>query len=92
MRRHTIAVAMLALAMPFAADAMRCGQDLVSKGDHITDVHAKCGEPIRTIKLTNRHGAQVGLREVYDSSRGTRKHEVTYRSDRVVDIERLSGR
>lgn len=39
-----IAAAGLALAQPAAA-AMRCGSDLVTRGDHKIEVLHKCGDP-----------------------------------------------
>ncbi|WP_290648099.1 DUF2845 domain-containing protein [Aquisalimonas sp.] len=88
--RWTIpAVVLLLASSTLDAAPMRCGNDLVRTGDHITGVHDKCGQPIRTTRLVNRFGAVVGWREIYDSARGSRNHQVTYEGERVVRIELL---
>lgn len=87
--RFLIMVLTLLLSTAAAADYMRCGNDLVLKGDHVVEVHDKCGEPVRTTRLENEFGAVVGKREVYDSAHGSRDHLVTYRDERVIRIDRL---
>ncbi|SEO70927.1 DUF2845 domain-containing protein [Aquisalimonas asiatica] len=89
MIRIIVATLALIAVAPAAADFMRCGNDLVQRGDHIAEVHRKCGEPVRTSVLENEYGAAVGKREVYDSAHGSRDHLVTYHGERVVRIERL---
>ncbi|QIT56104.1 DUF2845 domain-containing protein [Aquisalimonas sp. 2447] len=92
MKSIVLAVLLLAASGTVAADHMRCGNDLVLKGDHVSQVHSKCGEPVRTTRLENEFGARVGKREMYDSAHGTGNHVVTYRDERVVSIERLRSR
>lgn len=92
--RSAIISAGLALAMAFAsstaaASSMRCGNDLVRKGDHISEVHGKCGPPATSTVLENKYGAAVGKQELYDNVRGSRDRLVTYHGDRVVRIEIL---
>lgn len=40
-----LAIILLSLALAPNASALRCGSDLVKKGDHISQVLDKCGEP-----------------------------------------------
>ena len=89
MRWFIGAMALALVSTALDAAPMRCGNDLVREGDHITEVHEKCGEPMRVTELENKYGAKVGWREVYDSARGSRNHQVTYEGDRVVRIELL---
>jgi hypothetical protein len=38
----------LSAGSTYALDTLRCGQVIVSIGDHKTDVYTKCGDPIQT--------------------------------------------
>ncbi|MDN3518869.1 DUF2845 domain-containing protein [Aquisalimonas lutea] len=88
--KRLIAVAPLLLAsLPASADSMRCGNALILPGDHVTEVHEVCGEPVQTTEIENRFGARVGTREVYETGYGRPRHSVTYEDDRVVAIERI---
>ncbi len=89
MKRGVTALLVLLAAGAVSADSMRCGNDLVLKGDHVSEVHKKCGEPVRSTTLENEFGATIGKREIYDSAHGSRDHLVTYRDERVISIERL---
>lgn len=89
MIRLIAAAPLLLVSIPASADSMRCGNDLILPGDHITEVHEVCGEPVRTTEIENRFGARVGTREVYETGYGRPRHSVTYEDDRVVAIERI---
>lgn len=36
---------LVALSAPLSASTLRCGRDLISTGDHTSEVLDKCGEP-----------------------------------------------
>lgn len=89
MRWMVSVLGLVFLATSLEAAPMRCGNDLVRTGDHITEVEAKCGEPIRATRVENEYGATAGWRKVYDGAHGSRNHEVTFVGDRVTRIELL---
>ena len=84
-----LAVIMTAMTSTAVADFIRCGNDLVQKGDHVSAVHSKCGQPLRTTQLENEFGAMFGKRELYSDVCGSRDRLVTYRDERVVRIDIL---
>lgn len=83
-------VLVLILVGPSAhADGLRCGNDLVQRGDSIISVERKCGEPIREADLVNDRGKVVGTILYFDAGYGKADRRVTFRAGRVVRIERV---
>jgi hypothetical protein len=61
-------------AMPMrapATDTHACGQRVVSVGESIASLRAKCGEPDRIVQLVNVFGAGTGQRWEYDRRNAT---------------------
>jgi hypothetical protein len=65
----TLALGLVLGAVPTpgpAADTHACGQRVVSVGDSVASLRAKCGEPDRIVQLVNVYGAGTGQRWEYD--------------------------
>lgn len=91
MKRAMVAASLILASAIASAEvkSMRCGNTLVQRGDHITEVRARCGDPEFSQEVQNKFGATIGLREVYDIGHGRPKHEVTYHGTEVVRIKRI---
>lgn len=71
------------------ADGLRCGNDLVSKGDSIVSVERSCGPPIREAELVNAYGKRIGTVWYVDGGYGRNDRRVEFRGGRVARIERI---
>ncbi len=95
----------LLLSFAAAAQALRCGNDLVQKGDHITEVLEKCGEPDyrekwiedaiihrrphRLLPPEHTIGSVVVSLWTYNFGRRQFMRELRFENGRLVDIETL---
>lgn len=95
----------LMLSLSPTAAALRCGTELVTKGDHVSEVLHKCGEPdYREKWVEDRfilhkphpllpHEQSVGAVIVnlwtYNFGRRQFMRELRFENGRLVDIERL---
>ncbi|MBD3649516.1 MAG: DUF2845 domain-containing protein [Pseudomonadales bacterium] len=96
----------LLLSLSPPAAALRCGSDLVTEGDHVTEVLDKCGEPDYREKwvedrliLRRPHpllpyeqsaGAVVVNLWTYNFGRRQFMRELRFENGRLVHIERLN--
>lgn len=103
MCRIVMALWMLVLAAP--AQALRCGNDLITRGDHASEVRASCGEPgqieqrseWRTRGVVDRRsGAYVETTEVvdivewtYDFGPNRLIRQLRFENGRLVDEDSL---
>lgn len=102
MRIFTI---LLLLSMAAGAQALRCGTDLIQKGDHITEVKRKCGEPEyqekwvedriihrrphRLLPYERTIGSVVITLLTYNFGTRTLMRELRFENGRLVRIETL---
>jgi hypothetical protein len=70
-----------------AADTHACGQRVVSVGESVASLRAKCGEPDRIVQLVNVYGAGTGQRWEYDRRDKTVLFTVT--GGRVTAIDEV---
>lgn len=86
-----LACGMLALALAplnASAESLRCGTDLVTPGDSLSDLREACGKPARTARLVNDDGETIGAVYYYQQP-GRAERRIEIRSGRVSLIERL---
>ena len=65
MRSPFFAVLVLMSAAPAAADALRCGQSVVTEGLRDFEVLERCGEPLTQRTRTEVRGYDVGPVDLY---------------------------
>lgn len=80
MRIATLAVALLAIGFvagtdPAWADGIRCGNDLILKGDTRERVRARCGEP-----------AEISKQTIFRSSRTALRGRIEQSAEEIVEI------
>jgi hypothetical protein len=85
----SLALLVAAPALEAAAAGLRCGNDLVQRGDSIVHVRQKCGDPLHQADLVNDRGKVIGTVLYFDPGYGRKDRRVTFRGGRVVSIERL---
>lgn len=97
---------LLLLSFAAGAQALRCGTDLVQKGDHITEVRKKCGEPDhqekwiedriihrrphRLLPYESTIGSVVITLWTYNFGTRTLMRELRFENGRLVRIETLN--
>ena len=103
MYRFVTALALIALAAP--AEALRCGNDLITRGDRTSEVRALCGEPGQIERrsewrtrgvVDRRSGAYIETTEVVDIVEwtydfGPRRlvRQLRFENGRLVDEDSL---
>lgn len=103
MYRFVAALSLIALTAP--AQALRCGNELVTRGDRTSEVRALCGEPEqierrsewRTLGIVDRRsGAYVETTEVvdiaewsYDFGPNRLMRQLRFENGRLVDEDSL---
>ncbi len=85
----TVLLIALISAPAVQADGLRCGNELVQRGDSIVSVEKACGEPMRKSNLVNDYGKVIGTVLYFEGGYGRSDRRVVFRGGRVVDIERL---
>lgn len=95
----------LLLSITVSTQALRCGTHLVQKGDHITEVKRKCGEPVhqekwledriilrkphRLLPHEHRLGSVVVTLLTYNFGSRSLMRELRFENGRLVKIESL---
>lgn len=90
--KQLISLGLLSILLAAAtahADGLRCGNDLVAKGDSIVSVERSCGPPMRQADLVNAHGKRIGTVWYIDAGYGRDNRRVEFRGGRVASIERI---
>ena len=103
MRRFVMALSLFAAAAP--AQALRCGNDLVTRGDRASEVRALCGEPAQIDERQERRtrgvldrlsGAYVEVSETveiaewtYDFGPRRLVRQLRFENGRLVDEDSL---
>ncbi len=85
------ALAYLGVAIEDArAASLRCGNDLVQRGDSYLDVTDACGKPAREVALVGEDDQRVGTALYYKGGYGKADRKVYLRGGTVTGIERLN--
>jgi len=89
--RALLAVLTLLVATGAAADSLRCGNALVSRGDRTFEVRQKCGEPVHRDLVGYELGAnerrEAAIEEwVYGPKNGA-TYILTFEANRLTRIE-----
>jgi|GEM_PF-6671192 len=85
----SLAILLVLVTPTTQAAGMRCGNDLVQRGDSIVGVRDKCGDPIHQADLVNDRGRVIGTVLYFDLGYGRNDRRVVFRGGRVVAIERV---